>query len=523
MKRRITLALAVCTILVLAACDKDNNLSDAGTRTPLLPGGINVTAIATRAGQTDAEFFEEGDELMLVIYDKNDGMAITYTSYIYNEESGKWTFDPDADVLYYEDRDPDKEGYRLIFGTLPVDDQTTPEGMHQADYIMGEATLDPATRTLTAATMNRKCTKLTINITQGTGWVDAGDFATYIASGIKVHTSDEDITPMTTATGSYTCIVHPYYLPANGETLFTLTTSSRRQIPCTYTLPAGVTAPYELMGKTLTIAATLHATGHITTGTTTVTGWTEEETPGDLDGIKGDPHTAAFLAWADRCRASTGTYIRENYTLTGDIYLDGMSWEPIGDADNNVYYYGTLDGAGYTIYGLNVNKTGSYAGLFGYVYSGSVIRNLTLHQPQVKTTGYYAGGIAGNNQGTIIACTVTGGNIESGGAAAGGITGTNNGTITACIAAPGSIKAGDIHIGGITGINGSLSTVTTSYRWTGITYTYPEHDNPNTYGTPYATLTQTEVDELNTALDAIGHPYRYQLVPGEALPQLTKQ
>lgn len=516
MKKRIILALATCAML-LAACNNEDNLSNPdSTRTPLLPTGINITPTVTR-GQTAAEFFQDGDILTLTIVDKENDILIEKTAYTYNKGEDKWAFAPNAKVLYYEDRDPDKETYRLLFGASRMLDQTTMEKLHQADSISGQATLNLTTHTLTAATMKHECIKLTINIAAGNGW-DTENFDNYISNGIKVHTTyiaNPTIAPMTIATGSYTCIISHTALPDNKETLFTLTTSTGRKIPFKYTLPASVNNPDELIGKTLTINTTLDTSGYLKTGTTTINGWTETD-GGNLNSFY---PTEAFLAWAERCRASTDNAITEDYTLTGDIYLNNQPWEPI--ASNNKEYSGTFDGAGYTIYGLNVDTNNDCAGLFSST-NNSTIKNLTLHEPQVKTALNYAGGIVGYNNGAITACTVIGGKIEAGSQFAGGITGYSHSTITACIAAPESIKVfndNENYIGGITGQDGG--SIIASYHRTDISY--PAGVTPNTNGTPFTTFSQTEVDDMNAALEAVKHPYRYRLVPGEELPKLIKQ
>lgn len=62
-------------------------------------------------------------------------------------------------------------------------------------------------------------------------------------------------------------------------------------------------------------------------------------------------------------------------TLTNDIDLTGVEWTPIGNEE--IPFYGTVDGAGHTISGLHIDKSeGGCCGLFG-VCAGT-IENLTV-------------------------------------------------------------------------------------------------------------------------------------------------
>lgn len=77
--------------------------------------------------------------------------------------------------------------------------------------------------------------------------------------------------------------------------------------------------------------------------------------------------------------------------LTADILCNDQDWTPIGG--NLQPYAGTFDGDGHTITGLsNSSNSSDYAGLFGYVGSQGVVRNVTL----VNAT------ITGKNVGAIV-------------------------------------------------------------------------------------------------------------------------
>lgn len=159
------------------------------------------------------------------------------------------------------------------------------------------------------------------------------------------------------------------------------------------------------------------------------------------------------------------------------------SWIPIGDSSNK--YIGKFDGAGYRISNLYVYSSDlNYSGLFGYIDQTGRVESIIVASGEIKISSKnniasYAGGIAGDNYGTIMHCKnyceiindsesnayaggIAGdnhGRIESsyndgaitGNSVAGGIAGTNwGGTIENCNNM-GYIQSSEV--GGISGIN----------------------------------------------------------------------
>ncbi|MBN2594931.1 MAG: hypothetical protein JXA81_15600 [Sedimentisphaerales bacterium] len=117
------------------------------------------------------------------------------------------------------------------------------------------------------------------------------------------------------------------------------------------------------------------------------------------------------------------------YKLTQDIDLSGITWStpPI------VIFDGTLDGAGFVISKLKIQGVVDL-GLFGSLGTGAVIRNLGITSADIIGEEYseFVGGLAGQNNGHIIDCSVDGytGGVRYG--YIGGLVGYNNqqGTIT---------------------------------------------------------------------------------------------
>ena len=128
----------------------------------------------------------------------------------------------------------------------------------------------------------------------------------------------------------------------------------------------------------------------------------------------------------------------------GLFYNDGLGWEPIEyqSSSTNDKFSGSIDGKGYKIKGLYINRPGeNYVGLFKNLYSygkaeGKQINivNLILENPNI-TGNNYVGGIAGNidsqsnvNLTNLQNLYVVGGNI-TGNNYVGGIAGNFRGGI----------------------------------------------------------------------------------------------
>lgn len=132
--------------------------------------------------------------------------------------------------------------------------------------------------------------------------------------------------------------------------------------------------------------------------------------------------------------------------LTADIHLTGAGFQPIP------IFCGVFDGNGHTVSGLTVEGRGSDLGFIRYVEAGAVVKDLTLQacvRPEGSQTGI--GGVAGQNEGTIENCTVSG--LVEGGEEVGGIAGRNleSGLIRSC--SNQAAVTGSTRTGGIAGYN----------------------------------------------------------------------
>ena len=199
-----------------------------------------------------------------------------------------------------------------------------------------------------------------------------------------------------------------------------------------------------------------------------------------------------------------------NCTLTADIDLTGKDWTRIGTWPG---YSGVFNGQGHRITGLNFSAATTE--LFGLLNLRGVIKNLQLIDVNLYGSNGAAAGIVEQNEGQIIACSVTG-NISAYGRTC-GIADLNYGSITACWF-DGTLK--EYESGAIVRYN--YNTITSCY-WGG---NAGQGVFRNHGGTVDATKVdgatakwQTAVDGMNPALT--GNDYQWALGT-DGLPVLKR-
>ena len=159
------------------------------------------------------------------------------------------------------------------------------------------------------------------------------------------------------------------------------------------------------------------------------------------------------------------------FELTSDINMTGINFRGIGtgggDMDNpdeTKVFKGDFKGNNHVISNLSINTTEDCAGLFGYVYGGS-IDSVGLENCEVSGN-WYVGGLAGRIDGGSITNSYVTGSVE-GQMNVGGLAGcVYNGSITNSYAT-GSVT-GDKYVGGLVGDVQSAS-ITNSYATGSVT------------------------------------------------------
>lgn len=198
-----------------------------------------------------------------------------------------------------------------------------------------------------------------------------------------------------------------------------------------------------------------------------------------------------FLEFARNCRIDSYSQNLE-VKLETDIDLSGISFEGIP------IFCGTFLGRSHTISGISITSDGSYQGLFRYLTSTALVRDLTVAgEITPDGTQGHVGSVAGSNAGTIDHCKFVG--RVSGGDYVGGIAGVNTvtGTIRWCDV-EGEIF-GDHFVGGITGENQGV--IQKSINWAKINTT-PKQNTVDLSDITLDTLTNSE--SANTVTDVGG-------------------
>ena len=214
-----------------------------------------------------------------------------------------------------------------------------------------------------------------------------------------------------------------------------------------------------------------------------------------------------LLAWNEASQKDESI----NCTLAADIDLTGKEWTRSGIF---TFYSGVFNGQGHRITGLNFSAATTE--LFGLLNERGVIKNLQLIDVNLYGNSGSAAGIVEQNNGQIIACSVTG-KISAYGRTC-GIADLNYGRITACWF-DGTLK--EYESGAIVRYNYKIIT---SCYWGGNVGqgVFRDHgEKVDATKVDGATVKwQTAVDGMNTALTAGD----YQWVLGtDGLPVLQKR
>ncbi len=148
-----------------------------------------------------------------------------------------------------------------------------------------------------------------------------------------------------------------------------------------------------------------------------------------------------------------------HYALANDIdasdtinWNSGEGFEPVGRAGSGgVRFSGSLDGRGYTISDLYINRSsGSYIGLFGSVATGGMVGDVILKDVHIEGA-WYVGALVGENLGTVYDAQSTG-YLSKSAWYLGGIVGLNDGDISDSHSWADCF-GGSMYTGGLVGLN----------------------------------------------------------------------
>lgn len=131
--------------------------------------------------------------------------------------------------------------------------------------------------------------------------------------------------------------------------------------------------------------------------------------------------------WAEKAK----TDLTVSCILMDDIDYNNNGWTAIGDPGNQ--YAGTFDGGGHTIRNIKIKDNAQNNGLFGNVAGGGIVKNLTVKNASMTTSGTKNYGIiAAWNDGTIENCVVSSCDITGSSGYVGCFSSENRGRISRC-------------------------------------------------------------------------------------------
>lgn len=252
------------------------------------------------------------------------------------------------------------------------------------------------------------------------------------------------------------------YCQADGITSLTLLENEAVDLTVS-TLPSDIATGAATWTSSNTAVATVSSTGDgsmakitaLTTGTTTITATGVVTSSFELTvAAAGTPPSIIVRTEPDlrliQCRLDA------YYTLANDITLT-KEWLPVGDVTTT--FSGTLDGAGFSVKNLFINKPNdSNLGLVG-VNSGA-IKNVGVEVGRDGITGrLIIGSLVGDNRGSVSAIVTGSGMVRGSRGYVGGLVGYNNGgTVTGYVSV--DVNSDSSYVGGLVGLNGGGSSIT---------------------------------------------------------------
>lgn len=146
--------------------------------------------------------------------------------------------------------------------------------------------------------------------------------------------------------------------------------------------------------------------------------------------------------------AQRNSFVGKHFRLENDIDMSGTSgYLPIGLP--KVAFGGIFDGNSHSIVNFTLDGVGyNYQGLFGVMYEGSKVSDLTLKNVRVNGNGYYLGGIAGYAMGDVVNCRMEG-QVTGAGIYVGGVVGRSYKKVDRCSSS--GLITGSGHVGGVIG------------------------------------------------------------------------
>ena len=519
MRHRLFIPAATALLFALAACTQDeladdNRLPEGEYPVVIRATGLSVEATPLAASSTRAAV--DGDWQGVTSVALKMGDAVKEYTVTASTDFKSATLSRENDPHYWTSRDPitvsawwpfDNADITQMPAVKVAEDQSKLADFQNSDFIAAEnRKVEFNNPTLE---FTHRTARVAIELKPGTGFTsvdgatvslvslsaDNGNptaIKTYNASG---NTYEALTAPQTVAAGKQFIRVELgggtfYFCPQNNVVL----EAGSRYIYTVKVNATGLTLEGCTIGE--------WADGGGESGTAEDLGYSIQN-----DGSYMVYNAKGLLAWNEAAQKDESI----NCTLTADIDLTGKDWTQIGTWPG---YSGVFNGQGHRIKGLNFSAATTE--LFGLLNHRGVIKNLQLIDVNLYGSNGSAAGIVDQNEGQIIACSVTG-NISAYGRTC-GIADLNYGSITACWF-NGTLK--DYESGAIVRYN--YATITSCYWGGNVGQGAFRNEGGMVDATKVDGATvkwQTAVDGMNTALT----DNDYQWALGTAgLPVLQKK
>ena len=450
----LTLALTACTQDELA---DDNRLPEGEYPVVIRATGLSVEATPQAAPSTRATV--DGDWQGVQTVALKMGNAVKEYTVTATDADGykSATLSCENDPHYWTSRDPitvsawwplDKADITRMPAVKVAEVQSTLAAFQGSDFISAEN--QTVTFSDPKLTFTHRTARVAIELKPGTGFTSV-DGAT--VSLVSLSTDNENPTAIKTynASGnSYEALTAPQTV-AKGEPFIQVELGGGNF----YFRPQNDVVLEA--GNRYTYTVRVNATG-LTLEGCTIGDWADG---GGENGEAGlsyiyDKETNTYtvytadglLAWNEAAQKdmTLNCTLADNITLPA-VAEDESNWTPIGTESRP--YTGTFDGGTYTITGLTVNQTRENVGLIGCIGSNGTVKNVKLENVNITGDGYFVGGVAGTNYGTIENCSVDG-TLTNNRHYLGGVVGNNYGSIIGC-SSSGTITGTSPNVGGIGG------------------------------------------------------------------------
>ena len=450
----LTLALTACTQDELA---DGNRLPEGEYPVVIRATGLSVEATPQAAPSTRATVDGDWQGVQTVALKMGDAVK-EYTVTATDADGYKSaTLSRTDDPHYWTSRDPitvsawwpiDKADITRMPAVKVAEDQSTLAAFQGSDFISAEN--QTVTFSDPKLTFTHRTARVAIELKPGTGFTSVDGATVRLVSLSADNENPTAIQTYNASGNSYEALTAPQTV-AKGEPFIRVELGGGNF----YFRPQNDVVLEA--GSRYTYTVRVNATG-LTMEGCTIGGWADG---GGENGEAGlsyiyDKETNTYtvytadglLAWNEAAQKdmTLNCTLADNITLPA-VAEDESNWTPIGTESRP--YTGNFDGGNHTITGLTVNQTRNYVGLIGCIGSDGTVKNVKLENVNITGDGYFVGGVAGTNYGTIENCSVDG-TLTNNRHYLGGVVGNNYGSIIGC-SSSGTITGTSPNVGGIGG------------------------------------------------------------------------